>query len=334
MGNKQSSLLGSLAGWWYTMQYNETIIFGPQLGFNIRSPEGKTILIFGEDHRYNDIKECDTEQKSFVNLYEEMLLQPKCESMQVILEISEDYKKAINTNIQGNRIFTMLKRYYQSYKHNSDCRILLQFANLDSSNILLLRNLQTIKKSVDKNSLINNTDFIERLYLDIRNMCRLFDRNIINFNIPEKQDKILNDTLIEPLNNDIISLTDKLEKLTLDNIEDMVTKAYYISLRIMDVYAISSILANNLNSVVYMGLLHSTFIVSYLVTHFNYHLLDAANPISDHCIKIDNESFDNVYAKIKRLIESKDTTAKEYLIKNFENIEKKINDKYTAKTIY
>lgn len=42
MGNKESSLMGSLSGWWYVMRHKETMIFGPQLGFNIRSPEGKT----------------------------------------------------------------------------------------------------------------------------------------------------------------------------------------------------------------------------------------------------------------------------------------------------
>lgn len=92
----------------------------------------------------------------------------------------------------------------------------------------------------------------------------------------------------------------------------------------MDAYTIACILSNNLNTICYMGLLHSAFVSCYLVTNFGYHLMDLANPISNHCIRIDDESFDNIYAKIKTLIKSKDTTTKEYLLEIFTNMEKVI----------
>lgn len=164
MGIKESSLKSSLiGGWWYTMKNKKTLIFGPQLGFNIRSPEGKTVLIFGENHKHQNISECGPNQKLFVDLYEDMLQQPKCESMQVILEISEEYKKLMNKtsiDLQGNRIFTMLKKYFLDYHRNDNCRIILQFANPYNSNVRLLKDLLHIQKYTNKQDIIKDEYFI------------------------------------------------------------------------------------------------------------------------------------------------------------------------------
>lgn len=98
-------------------------------------------------------------------------------------------------------------------------------------------------------------------------------------------------------------IIDILDNITAENIENISTKAYYISLRIIDVYSIYCILANNtLNSIVYIGLLHSAFITRYLITNFNYSLEYLANPISNNCIQIDDESIENICVKIKNLI--------------------------------
>lgn len=64
------------------------MIRGPFSGFLLKSPEQKTVIIFGENH-HSDIP-CSKDEELFTNLFQSLVANNKKEPVKVILELYED----------------------------------------------------------------------------------------------------------------------------------------------------------------------------------------------------------------------------------------------------
>ncbi len=330
MGTNYSMLSYSLLGWWTKLRHNETLIYGPQIAFNLRSPQGQTVLLFGENHTYENLPKCGPDEKTFTQLFSDLIDEQKCEELQIILELSQWTKEqAKSSNIiysQSNRIVELMKRYYEEYIPKESCKITLQFANPDRSNSKLVSHIRNIQNTSDISSLINNEYYMSILKEELITSFNPFRKNMSNMMIklPNDTVKILKETLVDKLLKEITDLESELNNITEDNILLLTQKAYFIVLRTIDVYGIIMVLSTNINTIVYMGVLHSSYIISYLVINFGYILFDMASPISDHCIKIDDDAYDNIYVKLKKMINAKQPSEKEYLNDIFSNMEARV----------
>lgn len=340
--DNQPSLLPTLSGWWHTLKHNEILMFGPQMAFNLMSPTGKTVLIFGEDqktslwlaqnesampifHKHENIPSCGKSQKTFTTLYSKLLTLNTCEKMQIILELSEWKRQEIMDLRQTNKILDLVKSYYNMYRYKESCIITLQFSNPDKSNTKLLKYIKILEDMKVNNEQISEK-LLEEIYNEIKTTFFIFEKNLNNtVKVLNEKDK----EIIRLITNKLISEMDEnIEKLrTLTNLKasellDIVSKCYFIILRTIDIYAILYILTNrDQSSMVYMGVLHSAFIASFLIKHCGYHIIDIGSTVSDFCIKFEDDAFENKYTKLKRFVMNKNEPQKSYLMDIFQDID-------------
>lgn len=289
MGSQQSTL----GNWWQTLKEDKTLMYGPQVAFYL-SKGNKTVLVFGEEH--NRLPECGKNQKSFTDLFKNLISGVNCDNIDVILELADEIytkkskdeiKDYIGRLLEVNKIHDLLTTYLDDYKGSKDCRIRLRYSNPSKLNSNVYRYIERLRKN-----LLVTPDFvfgIQSSFPDLLDISKRIVRLYCEL-LGDRCDKIIYGTIIDKVFNAyetqaLKRLNQLSSRSSVQETQEVLAEFYSIALHLMDTLTIILILHSEQNSIlVYQGTMHSIHIVAHLLG-LGYKLEDIGLSESLHCVQ-------------------------------------------------
>lgn len=327
----------TLDKWWYIHKKDNTLIRGPTFAFKLKGPQDQTIIVFGESHTTNEY--CGNKEIFLKDMFKLLVDIPKCDTIDVILELSKSSYHLINENDTKNisqvaRLMQLLhhwKIYYLTEKDKGkrkDCIIDLHYANILRLNNSVVKLCNCPLDKLKDDFLKEKEELVEKLFLITTRKDAIFvSSQYENLSIEQKQKLdtfILND-FVERASKCLNIILDLNEHSDTQKIREEMICIYNIGIDLIDNYTLIIILSKNdihkKNVFVYEGMLHSIKVIEYL-TFFNYKIQDVTQTKTPGCCQLtENSQINQNIQSISEAIKNNESSyIKDVIQKSIQNI--------------